>query len=444
MFGTDGVRGIANRELTPELAMGLGRAASLLAAGEFDARAVVGRDTRRSGAMLEAAFAAGLASVGIDVLLVGVVPTPTIPFLIREFDARFGTMISASHNPAEDNGIKFFGPDGFKIPESLEAHLETALIEKAKGEKRPMGTGIGRIRVVEDGLRGYRAYLADEVMENSDLDGVSILIDCANGATSEVASRVLRGLGAELIPIHNAPDGDNINRACGSTDMRMLQNAVRLYDVDLGAAYDGDGDRVLMVDADGEIVDGDQLMVCAALHLEGRGRLDPRTVVATVMSNMGMERALNRHKIELIRTRVGDRYVAQEMEACGARLGGEQCGHIIFRDHSTTGDGLITTLKILEVMKAETASLKELVAQMERYPQALRNVPAQYKERFSASEPIEEALTVQRRRFGEAVRILVRPSGTQPVIRVMVEGEDEPLIAEIADKLATVIEKELN
>lgn len=442
LFGTDGVRGAANVELTPELALELGKAASLLAPkGE---RVVIGRDTRRSGSMLEAGLAAGMASVGLEVLGLGVIPTPAIPLLIREFDAALGVMVSASHNLACDNGIKFFTQDGFKIPPETERKLEEALND-GKIQNRAIGQEIGRIEPIDDALERYARFLSEEVVDEAiSFEGLRIVVDCAHGATYRVAPQVLRRLGAEVVPINVSPTGDNINLNCGSTCLDMLKDRVRRERADLGVAYDGDGDRALFADHGGDVIDGDALMLIAALALKEEGRLNPALVVSTVMSNLGLEHTLARHGIGMIRTQVGDRYVAQKIEETGALLGGEQSGHIIFRGHSPTGDGLITTLKILEVLGKSGRTISQFASQMERYPQVLQNIEIKSKALFSLDGHIAEEVERWRQRLGQHGRILVRPSGTQPVVRVMVEGMDENYINQVARSLCQVISRKLN
>ncbi len=440
LFGTDGVRGIANKELTPELALALGRAAWLLR--DERSRAVIGRDTRRSGEMLSAALAAGLASVGLEVVDLGVVPTPAIPFLVERYDASFGAVVSASHNPPEDNGIKFFDRAGFKITEELETRLEQALGEEAPS-RRPSGRELGRIKPAPEAAKLYLEHLLSLADEGLRGLGLRLVIDCANGATSRIAPELFYRLGLDAIILHDQPDGDNINLGCGSTDLRSLKEAVGLYRADLGVAYDGDGDRAIFVDHLGQAVDGDVVLFLTALGLKAKGLLEPPTVVATVMSNLGLEEALKAEGIELIRTKVGDRYVAEEIERRRCRLGGEQSGHIIFRDCSTTGDGLITTLKALAILKEEKRPLSELAARLPRYPQILHSIPVRDPGLLHHHERLQEAIASFQARLDGVGRLIVRPSGTQPVIRVMVEGKDEALIQQVGAELSRLIEHEL-
>lgn len=440
LFGTDGVRGVANVDLTPELALALGRAALLLQ--DDRGRAVIGRDTRRSGEMLASALAAGMASVGLEVLDAGVIPTPAIPFLLQRYDAPSGAVISASHNPAEDNGVKFFDRAGFKIPEELEERLEQAIRDGVP--LRPAAQGIGRIRAAREAAQLYLERLlslADESLRGS---GLKLVVDCANGATSEIARELFSRLGLEAITIHDQPDGDNINLGCGSTDLGSLQEAVLLYQADLGVAYDGDGDRAIFVDHLGREVDGDAVLFLAARALKTEGLLEPPMVVATVMSNLGLEERLKAEGIELVRTKVGDRYVAAEIERRKCCLGGEQSGHIIFRECSTTGDGLITTLQLLSILCRTGEPLAELASQLRRYPQVLHNIRVRDVELFDRHERLREAIISFQAQLDGVGRLLVRPSGTQSMIRVMVEGKDEALIRRIGAELSGLIERELN
>jgi phosphoglucosamine mutase len=440
LFGTDGVRGVANLELTPELALALGRAAILLK--DERNRAVIGRDTRRSGEMLASALAAGMASVGIDVLDAGVVPTPAIPFLVQRYDASFGAVVSASHNPAEDNGIKFFDRAGFKIPEELEEELEQAV--KAGIPLRLSGRGVGRIHEAPEATQLYLERLLSLADEGLQRLGLKLVVDCANGATSEIALELFSRLGLDAIVLHDQPDGDNINLGCGSTDLKSLQEAVLLYRADLGVAYDGDGDRALFVGHEGREVDGDATLLISALAMQTEGSLVPPRVVATVMSNLGLEECLKAQGIELVRTKVGDRYVAAEIEARRCRLGGEQSGHIIFRKCGTTGDGLITTIQVLSILARTRRPLAELAAQFIRYPQVLRNISVRDPGIFHQSKRLQEAIASFQVRLDGVGRLLVRPSGTQSMIRVMVEGKDEALIRRIGAELSGLIERELN
>ncbi|TEB14588.1 Phosphoglucosamine mutase [Pelotomaculum sp. FP] len=440
MFGTDGVRGVANRELTPELAFQLGRAGACILAGNgAGSRIVIGKDTRVSGDMLEAALAAGICSAGIDVLKVGVMPTPAIAFLTRDLQAAAGVVISASHNPVEDNGIKFFGPSGYKLPDETEADIEALVLEDCASVPSPVGGGVGRVYQVADAADRYVNYACNTV--STDLKGLRFVVDCANGAASYVAPLIYRKLGAEVLPIFNYPDGVNINKGCGSTHPEDLMEAVIEAGADLGLAHDGDSDRVLAVDADGRLVDGDQIMVSCAGHLKAKGRLEKDTVVVTVMSNLGLHLALRNCGINVIETKVGDRYVLEELLRTGARFGGEQSGHIIFLDYNTTGDGIITALQLLSVMKESGKPLSKLAAQMERLPQLLVNVRVADKNAVMDSPVLSAAIKEEEKKMGGAGRILVRPSGTEPLVRVMAEGKDMLQLEGIVGRLSNIIQE---
>ncbi len=438
MFGTDGVRGVANRDLTPLLAFKLGRAsAHLLARSGTGDCIVIGRDTRASGDMLEAALIAGICSAGVNVLKAGVMPTPAIAYLTKELGAAAGVVISASHNPVEDNGIKFFGPSGYKLPDETEAEIEALVIDDCAGVPSPTGGGVGRAREAADAADRYVRFALSTV--NVSLEGLKVVVDCANGAAYQVAPRVLRELGATVYPIFDRPDGVNINCKCGSTHPQALMKAVVEYGADVGLAHDGDADRVLAVDAEGRLVDGDQIMVICARHLKSKGLLANNTVVVTVMSNLGLHLAMRESGIGVVETKVGDRYVLEELLRNGARFGGEQSGHIIFLEHSPTGDGILTALQLLSVMVESGRSLAELASQMERFPQLLENVPVMDKKKVMESELLAAAVAEEEARLGGSGRILVRPSGTEPLVRVMVEGKELPLLQEIVKRLANVI-----
>lgn len=439
LFGTDGVRGIANRELTPELAFKIGRAgAYVLAEHGQSKRIVIGRDTRISGDMLEAALVAGICSVGMDVCKVGIMPTPAIAYLTRDLNAAAGVVISASHNPVEDNGIKFFGPSGYKLSDQLEEDIESMIFNETK-YPAPIGGDLGRVHIIKDAVERYVNFACSTI--NVSLSGLKIVVDCANGAAYQVAPRILSELGAEVIPIFNTPDGVNINVDCGSTHPEMLMKKVVEYQADLGLAHDGDADRVLAVDAQGNLVDGDQIMVICARQLKSKNLLPHDTVVVTVMSNMGLHAAMRQSGIEVLQTKVGDRYVMEKLLESGAVLGGEQSGHIIFLDHSTTGDGIITALKLLEVIKETNQPLEVLAAQMERYPQMLKNVRVKDKELVMTSNELASAIKGAEEYLQGEGRVLVRPSGTEPVIRVMAEAKDQQKLKAVVDKLVAVVEK---
>ena len=438
MFGTDGVRGVANRDLTPDLAFKLGRAAAyVLARDNANTRMVIGRDTRISGDMLEAALVAGICSAGVDVLKVGIMPTPAIAYLTRELKAAAGVVISASHNPVEDNGIKFFGTSGYKLSDETETEIEALVLDNCTGVPCPVGAGVGRAYQVQDAAERYINYVCSTV--NTDFKGLKIMVDCANGAAYDVAPRIYRKLGAEVIPIFNCPDGVNINNCCGSTHPEALMKAVTANGADLGLAHDGDSDRVLAVDAAGRLVDGDQIMVICAKHLKEKGQLEKDTVVVTVMSNLGLHLSLRKAQIKVIETKVGDRYVLEELLRTGARLGGEQSGHIIFLDHNTTGDGIITALQLLSVIKESGQSLESLASQMERLPQLLDNVRVADKKAVMNSPLLASAIAREEKLLDGNGRILVRLSGTEPLVRVMAEGRDMEQLKAIIGRLTNVI-----
>jgi phosphoglucosamine mutase len=430
---------VANRELTPELALKLGRAgAYVLSRGLPGASLVVGWDTRISSDMLEAALTAGICSAGVNVLKVGVMPTASIAYLTRALGAAGGVVISASHNPMDDNGIKFFGASGYKLSDGMEEEIEQ-LVSCPDRIPAPVGAGVGRAYPVVDAVDRYVAFLKDTV--SCDFSGLKVVVDCANGAASRVAPRVLAELGAEVIPIFNTPDGVNINAGCGSTHPAALQEAVLEHGAHLGLAHDGDADRVLAVDGRGNPVDGDQIMVILARALQKKGRLAKNTVVATVMSNLGLDLALGQSGIRVLKTRVGDRYVLEELLRSGATFGGEQSGHIIMLDYNTTGDGILTALQLLQVVRETGATLQELAAQMEKLPQLLENVRVTDKDKVMNSPVLARAIREQEERLAGQGRILVRPSGTEPLVRVMVEGRDMDLLRSIAGKLVDVIRK---
>ncbi|MBO8137954.1 MAG: phosphoglucosamine mutase [Desulfotomaculum sp.] len=440
LFGTDGVRGVANRELTPELAYNLGRAGALVLAGQGEPKKVViGRDTRISGDMLEAALVAGVCSVGVDACRVGVMPTPAIAYLTRELGAAAGVVISASHNPVQDNGIKFFGPSGYKLSDRVEEKIESMVLDDGAEYPAPVGAELGRVYKVNDAVDRYVNYACSTI--NVDLKGLKIVVDCANGAAYEVAPRVLSELGAEVIPIFNTPDGVNINDGCGSTHPGALKKKVVECGADLGLAHDGDADRVLAVDSSGRLVDGDQIMVICAKHLKSKNKLPLNTLVVTVMSNLGLHDALKQEGINVLQTKVGDRYVMEKLLESGAGLGGEQSGHIIFLEHNTTGDGIITALQLLAVIKETGQSIDKLAQQMERYPQLLKNVRVNDKEAVMNSDALKEAVVRGEEYLQGEGRILVRPSGTEPLIRVMAEARDAGKLNEVVDSLVKVIQQ---
>lgn len=448
LFGTDGVRGVANADLTAEMALGLSVAAAhvLAEAGTFEGHrpmAVVGRDPRASGEFLEAAVVAGLASAGVDVLRVGVLPTPAVAFLTGERGADLGVMLSASHNPMPDNGIKFFARGGHKLADELEDRIENTYRAHASGEPwdRPTGAGVGRVRDYDEGLDKYVAHLLG-VLPNR-LDGLKIVIDGAHGAAARVSPEAFTRAGAEVITIGTEPDGLNINDGYGSTHLDPLRAAVVEHGAHLGIAHDGDADRCLAVDAAGEEVDGDQILAVLALAMREAGTLRENTVVGTVMSNLGFKLAMRREGVELVQTAVGDRYVLEEMKEHGYALGGEQSGHVIVLDHATTGDGTLTGLLLAARVAATGRTLADLAGVMERLPQVLINVRDVDKSRVASSAELAAAVTDAERELGETGRVLLRPSGTEPVVRVMVEAADIDQARSVAGRLADAVKSAL-
>ncbi|MFZ5944427.1 MAG: phosphoglucosamine mutase [Bacillota bacterium] len=444
IFGTDGVRGEANSQLTPELAYQLGRAGAYYLSKDFEGEKhiVIGKDTRISGDMLESALISGICSVGVNVFKVGVMPTPAIAFLTKKLGAMAGIVISASHNPARDNGIKFFNNLGFKLPDALEEQIENALLNKLEGIPYPTGSGIGRVEYVKDGEELYKDFLKTTI--RTDFTGLKIVIDCANGAAYKISPELFRELGAEVIDIFTNPDGLNINDDCGSTHMEALRTAVLKHGAHLGIAHDGDADRILAVDDHGEVVDGDQILVLCGLDLFKEGKLNGNKVVVTVMSNLGLKQAFNRFGIEIEETKVGDRYVLERMLQIGAVLGGEQSGHIIFLDYNTTGDGILTALKLVEIVKKTDIPLSQLASQMEKLPQVLKNVRVKQKKGWENNSKIQGLISELQQGLGKRGRILVRASGTESLIRVMAEGNDLNELEKIVNQIAEVIEQELN
>jgi len=439
LFGTDGVRGVAGRDLTARLAMDLSVAAArvLGEAGAFAGHrpvAVVGRDPRASGEFLEAAVVAGLAGAGVDVLLLGVLPTPAVAYLTRALEADLGVMLSASHNPAPDNGIKFFDRSGYKLADEIEDRIEAQLGADWQG---PTGADVGRVRDAHGAVEQYVAHLLSTLPAS--LDGLRVVVDCANGAASSIAPEALRRAGAEVTAIGNAPDGLNINAGCGSTHLEALRAAVIAQGADAGIAHDGDADRCLAVTASGEVVDGDQIMAILATELREAGRLAGDTVVATVMSNLGFKIAMREAGIGVVETAVGDRYVLEAMKAGGYTLGGEQSGHVIMLEHATTGDGLLTGLHLLATMARRERSLEELAKVMHRLPQVLVNVRGVDKTKVGASPELAEAVTEAEKELGDGGRVLIRPSGTEPMVRVMVEAPTQEQAQRVADRLAEVV-----
>lgn len=443
LFGTDGVRGVANRDLTVELALSLAQAAASVLGEQArnDGRrpiAVIGRDPRISGEYLSAAVASGLASCGVDVFDAGVIPTPATAFLTADINADFGVMISASHNPAPDNGIKFFASGGHKLPDDIEDQIEAAMSAPVL---RPIGGAVGRVQRFADAEDRYIVHLLGAIPNS--LDGLKIVLDCAHGAASAISPQVFADSGAEVIVIGNDPDGLNINAGFGSTSMSALQAAVLEHNADMGFAHDGDADRALAVDAAGAIVDGDQLMAILALSLKAKGELARNTLVATVMSNLGLRIAMKDAGIEMIETKVGDRYVLEQIREGGFTLGGEQSGHIIFSRFATTGDGILTGLMIAAEVKRSGKSLTELANQMKTYPQVLINIKGVDKSRVDSDSGLQAIVQEAQADLGDSGRVLLRASGTENLVRVMVEASDEGTAHSWADRIARVVEKNL-
>ena len=444
-FGTDGVRGVANKELTCDLAYKLGRAGGyVLTNNEYKVKVVVGKDTRQSGDMLEAALIAGLMSVGCDVITVGVIPTPGVAYLTRKYGAECGVVISASHNPMEDNGIKFFNKDGFKLDDEIELKIEEYIDNMEKIAYNPIGNEVGVRIHKHTAAQDYVDYLKSIV--DTDLTGLKVVLDCANGAAYKVAPEVFRELGAEVIAMNVTPDGENINHKCGSTHPEGLQKAVVEHNADLGLAYDGDADRLIAVDETGTIVDGDHIMILGAVYLKKQNKLANDTLVVTTMSNIGLHAAAKEYGIDLAITDVGDRYVIEEMKKSGHNLGGEQSGHMIFLDYNTTGDGTLSSLIVSKIVKEEGKTLSEQSALMTTYPQVLINVEVrnEVKNKFMENDEIRTEIEKLEKLMAGTGRVLIRPSGTQPLVRVMLEGKDEGQIRELAQELADLIKAKLS
>lgn len=444
LFGTDGVRGEANVTLLPEMAYRLGRAATIYFGKESEEQPliIIGRDTRISGEMFESALTAGICSAGGRTELAGIIPTPAIAYLARKHKAKAGIVISASHNPFHDNGIKFFGGDGYKLPDAVEDELEAIVhqLETDDNYPRPTAEHIGHIEYRTDLLNQYMEFVLSTCKER--FDGVKVVLDCANGAAYEAMPKILRRLGANVKVIHALPNGTNINDGCGSTHLESLQKAVLENGADFGIAHDGDADRCLCVDEKGQVIDGDHILVMCAMDMMKEGKLPYNTVVTTVMANIGFHQAIKKAGGRAEITKVGDRYVLENMLKNGYKIGGEQSGHIIFTDYSTTGDGLITALQVLSSLKRSGRKASDLTALMTTYPQLLVNVKVATKEGWETNEAIKEAIAEGDKELGENGRILVRPSGTEPLIRVMAEGPDQAQLDRICHAIADVVKKE--
>jgi phosphoglucosamine mutase len=437
-FGTDGIRGRANGEITPELALKVGQAAGLLfQRGDHRHRVVIGKDTRLSGYMIETALVAGFTSVGMDVLLLGPMPTPAVAMLTRSMRADIGVMISASHNLYDDNGIKLFGPDGYKLSDEVERNIEK-IVESDVSKKLAKSADLGRAKRIDGVQDRYIEFAKRTLPRDLSLDGLRVVVDCAHGAAYKVAPDALWELGAEVIPMGVEPDGYNINKECGSTDTVAIAAKVREMRADLGIALDGDADRMVLIDGRGHVIDGDQLLAVIAESWKEDGRLAKPGIVATVMSNLGLERYLKTRGIALIRTPVGDRYVLEQMRENGFNVGGEQSGHIILSDYATTGDGLVAALQVLAVVKKQNRPVAEVCHRFEPLPQVLKNV------RYKKGKPLEDAkvkfaITSAEKRLNGTGRLVIRPSGTEPVIRVMGEGDDQVLLEEIVDGIVDAL-----
>lgn len=445
LFGTDGIRGVANKELTCELAYKIGRAgAYVLAKDKKDVKIVVGMDTRISGDMLEAALVAGICSVGADVFSVGIVPTPAVAYLTRELNAEAGVVISASHNPVEYNGIKFFGSNGYKLNDEIEEEIEEYILDGKEVPLSPIGERVGRRIIVNNGTDMYKKFLRKSI--NVDFKGLKIAIDCGNGAAYKAAPELIEELGADIEAIHNQPNGVNINVNCGSTRPEEVQKLVLSTGADIGISFDGDADRLIAVDEKGNVVDGDHVMAICGIHLKNKGKLKQDTVVATVMSNMGLDICLKKENINIVKTKVGDRYVIEEMLNNGYSLGGEQSGHIIFLEHNTTGDGLLTALQLISVVKETGKKLSELAEVMNSLPQVLVNakVSNEKKNAYMEDEVVRKEIEKLEEKFHGEGRVLIRPSGTEPLVRVMIEGKNQEEITDMARSLADLIEERLN
>jgi phosphoglucosamine mutase len=438
LFGTDGIRGVANIEpMTSEVALRLGRAvAYVFHRGNHRGKILIGKDTRLSGYMLETAMASGICSMGVDAVFLGPLPTPGIAFLTRSLRADAGAVISASHNPFQDNGIKFFAANGFKLPDEVEREIERLVLDDSIDRLRPTATDIGKAFRLDDASGRYNVFVKNTFPKHLTLEGLRLAVDAANGAAYRVAPEVFAELGAEVVAIGVDPDGENINRDCGALHPECLARTVREHRCHLGIALDGDGDRCILVDDRGEIVDGDEVLALAAAEMIPNGTLARGTVVATVMSNYGLDRALQRLGGRVVRTPVGDRYVVEEMVRGGYNLGGEPSGHVVFLDHTTTGDGLITALFVLSVVVDRGKPLSELKRVMERMPQVLRNVPVSAKPPLEALPEVEAAIRAAEAGLAERGRVVVRYSGTEPLARVMIEGENPDMIQRLADDIA--------
>lgn len=441
LFGTDGIRGIANKyPMTTEMAMQLGRAAAFVFKHkDRRSRIVIGKDTRLSGYMIENALAAGICSMGVDVLLVGPLPTPGIAFITASMRADAGVVISASHNPYQDNGIKFFARDGFKLPDEVEMKIEELIFSERLDKLRPTAEEVGKAFRVDDAAGRYIVFLKNTFPREMDLTGLKIVLDCAHGAAYRVAPAVLEELGAEVVALGVNPDGTNINSNCGSTAPEVVSNAVRDQGADLGIALDGDADRCIFIDERGKEVDGDHIMAICGIDMMKRDALKKNVVVATVMSNMGLDIALRKVGVQVVKTAVGDRYVVEEMRRHGYCFGGEQSGHMIFMDHNTTGDGMITALQVLAILKKSGKPLSEMASVMRSLPQILINVKVRERVPLDKFPELEQLVADVQKMLGDSGRVLIRYSGTEPLMRIMLEGEDQDEISSMANQIAQLV-----
>lgn len=441
-FGTDGVRGVANTELTPELAFKLGRFGGYILTKDAEkAKVLIGRDTRISGHMLEGALVAGLLSIGVEVMRLGVISTPGVAYLTKVLGAQAGVMISASHNPVQDNGIKFFGPDGFKLTDEQEDEIEELLDKEEDALPRPSGADLGTVNDYFEGGQKYLQFLKGTVDE--DFTDIHVALDCANGATSALATHLFADLDADTTTMGSSPNGLNINDGVGSTHPEALAAFVKEKDADIGLAFDGDGDRLIAIDEQGNIIDGDQIMYVCAKHMKEEGMLRKNTVVGTVMSNLGFHKGLEASDIASVQTAVGDRYVVEEMKKHDYSLGGEQSGHIVFLDYNTTGDGLLTGLQLVNIMKVTGKKISELAAGMEKFPQKLVNVKVKDKYHVTDNEKVKTVIEEVEAEMDGNGRILVRPSGTEPLVRVMAEAPTEEECERYVERIADVVKEEM-
>lgn len=443
LFGTDGIRGIANMDLTPELAYKVGRAGAYVLSKGKKGKIVVGKDTRLSGDMLEAALTAGILSIGLDVISLGIVPTPAVAYLTKKYNALAGVVISASHNPVEYNGIKFFNESGFKLKDEIEEEIERLIENYEEVKLRPIKGEIGRTIIEFDAYKHYMLHLKSTI--NHDFEGFKIAVDCGNGAVFNIAPQLLRELKGDVVVINNNPNGVNINVECGSTNPSMIKSLVLETKADIGLSFDGDADRLIAVDEKGDIIDGDHILAICGTYLKEQGKLSNDTVVGTVMTNIGLDIYLKSKGMEVVKTKVGDRYVIEEMMDNGYILGGEQSGHIIFLEHSTTGDGLLTALQLINVMKETGKKASELNSIMTSYPQVLENakVRKELKNSYMENEEIKSEIERIESLFKGEGRVVIRPSGTEPLVRVMIEGKDKDRIETVAKDLARFIEERL-